>query len=292
MAIDQLQEKIRKQKNPCMVDFTVAKEHIPAHILTQERDFTHAYGRFCLELLEGLAGKLPGVRFSFACFAALGSEGLILLTKLLDSAKNLGYYVLLDMPEALSALAAGHIAQRVNSEDSPWYCDGILTSAYIGTDAIHSYLSCMENNQKDLFVVLRTSNRTAPQLQDLLTGGRLAYMSMADQLNRLADKLVTRCGYSRLAAVGAASSVDCLRALRTKHKTMFLLLDGSDYPNANMKNCSAAFDQLGRGAVACVGLSVTAAWQTEGTDGTDYVEAACRSVDRIKKNLSRYITVL
>ena len=214
------------------------------------------------------------------------------LAKLCSSFEGQYDYVLLDMPEGLSALAARQIAQSIQSEDCPWSYDGILTSAYIGTDAISAYLSGMENNNKDLFVVLRTSNRTAPQMQDLLTGGRLAYMAMADQLNRLGDKLVTRGGYSRLAAVGAAASVDCLRSLRTRYKTMFLLLDGSDYPNANMKNCSAAFDQLGRGAVACVGLSVTAAWQAEESDGKDYVECACRSVDRIKKNLARYVTVL
>lgn len=291
MAIERLQEKIRKQKNPCMVDFTVAKAHIPQHIVSEERDFTHAYGRFCIELLEGLAGKVPAVRFSFGMLAALGAEGLTLLAKLLDTARDLGYYVLLDMPEALSALSAEHMAGCMQ-QGSPWCCDGILTGAYIGTDAIKAYLSAMEHNDQDLFVVLRTANATAPQMQDLLTGGRLAYMAMADQMNRLADKLITRSGYSRLAAVGAASSVDCLRSLRGKYKNMFLLLDGSDYPNANMKNCSAAFDQLGRGAVACVGLSVTAAWQTEQSDGTDYVDCACRSAERIKKNIARYVTIL
>lgn len=292
MAIERLQEKIRKLKNPCVVDFNAEKEHIPAHILTQERNFVHAYGRFCTELLEGLAGKVPGVRFSFGSFAVLGTEGLTLLARLLDLAKRLGFYVLLDMPEALSALSAGHMALHVKEEGSPWSCDGILTSAYIGTDAIKAYLSAMNDSDRDLFVVLRTANRTAPEVQDLLTGGRLAYMALADQLNRLGGSLIGRGGYSRLAAVGAASSADCLRSLRGKYKAMFLLLDGSDYPNANVKNCSFAFDQLGRGAAACVGLSVTAAWQTEGSDGQDYVECACRSTDRIKKNFARYITIL
>lgn len=292
MAIDRLQEKIRKLKNPCIVDLSAAKEHIPPHILSQERSFTHAYGRFCTELLEGLSGKVPGVRFSFGSFAVLGTEGLTLLSRLLDQAKKLGFYVILDVPEALSALAAQNMAQAVLEEGSLWTCDGILTSAYVGTDALKAYVSGLKESGKDLFVVLRTSNRTAPELQELLTGGRLVYMALADQLNRLGDPLVGRGGYSQLAAVGAASSADCLRSLRTKYKTMFLLLDGGDYPNANAKNCSFAFDQLGRGAAACVGLSVTAAWKTEETDGADFVEAALRSVERIKKNFARYITIL
>ena len=292
MAIDKLQEKIRKLKNPCVLDLSAHLEHIPPHILEAERGFVRGYGRFCAELLDGLSDKVPGVRFSFANFAVLGTDGLTLLVRLLDQAKKLGYYVILDMPEALSAMSAQSMCKAVMEEGSLLPCDGILTCAYIGSDGIKPYVSELKESGKDLFVVLRTSNRTAPELQDLLTGGRLVYMALADQLNRLGSSLVGRGGYSQLAAVGAAASADCLRALRSKYKTMFLLLDGSDYPNANVKNCSFAVDQFGRGAAACVGLSVTAAWQTEETDGLDFVEAAIRSVERIKKNFARYITIL
>lgn len=292
MAIERLQEKIRKLKNPCIVDFSADAESIPPHILREERDFVHAYGRFCTELLEGLAGKVPGARFSFGGFAVLGTEGLTLLARLLDQAKKLGFYVILDMPESLSAMAAKNMAEAVFSQDSAWSCDGILTSAYIGSDGLKPWVSGLKDSGKDLFVVLRTSNKTAPELQELLTGGRLVYMALADQLNRLGLPLTGRSGYSQVAAVGAASSADCLRNLRNKYPGMFLLLDGADYPNANTKNCSSAFDKLGHGAAACVGLSVTAAWQNEDTDGADFAECACRSVERIKKNFARYITIL
>lgn len=290
--MERLQEKIRKLKNPCLVDLSVERTHIPKHLLAQERDFVHAYGRFAIEIMEGLAGKVPGVRFSFAWFSVLGTDGLSMLSKLLDQAKRLGFYVVLDMPESLSALGAAHMAQQVFAEGSLWACDGILTSAYIGSDALKPWVAGLAESKKDLFVVLRTANRTAPELQELLTGGRLMYMALADQLNRLGQPLIGRSGYSSVAAVGAASSADCLRNLRNKHPGMFLLLDGADYPNANTKNCSSAFDRLGHGAVASVGLSVTAAWQNEGSDGVDFVECACRSVERIKKNFARYITIL
>lgn len=292
MAIERLQEKIRKLKTPCIVDMSAAAEHIPPHIRQEERDYVHAYGRFCTELLEGLAGKVPGVRFSFGGFAVLGTDGLTLLSRLLDQAKKLGFYVILDMPEALSAMAAKNMADTVLAPQSLWNCDGILLSAYIGSDSLKPWVSGLSNSGKDLYVVVRTSNKTAPELQELLTGGRLMYMALADQLNRLGLPLTGRSGYSQVAAVGAASSADCLRNLRNKYLGMFLLLDGADYPNANTKNCSSAFDKLGHGAAACVGLSVTAAWQSEESDGTDFVECACRSAERIKKNFARYITIL
>lgn len=292
MAIDKLQEKIRKLKNPCIVDFTADRSYIPKHILAQEHDFVHAYGRFCGELMEALQGKVPGVRYSFGSFALLGTEGLTMLSKLLSQAKALGFYVILDIPDAVSAFGATIAANIMFEEGSAWTCDGILTGAYIGTDGLKPYVSGLKNSGKDLFAVVRTSNKTAPEIQDLLTGGRLVYMAIADQLNRLGANMVGKSGYSAVAAVGAASSVDCLRNLRGKYKQMFLLLDGSDYPNANAKNCSYAFDGLGHGAAACMGLSITGAWKAEGSDGKDYIDCALRAADRAKKNILRYINIL
>lgn len=91
--------------------------------------------------------------------------------------------------------------------------------------------------------------------------------------------------------MAAASSADSLRTLRTKYKYIFLLLDGFDYPNANAKNCSFAFDALGHGAMACAGLSVTAAWM-DNDSPSEYVIAAVNAAERAKKNLNRYVTIL
>jgi hypothetical protein len=92
--------------------------------------------------------------------------------------------------------------------------------------------------------------------------------------------------------MSAATSGDSLRNLRMKYNHLFLLVDGYDYPSANAKNCSFAFDRLGHGAAVCVGSSITGAWLQEGSDGADYMECALSACDRIKRNLSRYITVL
>ena len=72
-----------------------------------------------------------------------------------------------------------------------------------------------------------------------------------------------------------------------------MLLDGFDYPNANAKNCSNAFDKFGHGAIACGGTSITCAWkQVEGSDGRDFGEHAVAAAERMKKNLTRYTTIM
>ena len=291
MSIDKLQEKIRKFKNPLVVDFSFRSEHIPGEILERNETFIGAYKEYCLDLLDGLKDVVPAVRFNFSIFALMGDNGLETLAEILRYAKDYGYYVLLDSVETLSAQSAEFAAETLLGSETSWCFDGLITTAYIGSDALRPYIARLKDSGKALFVVARTANRSAPELQDLLTGSRLAHLAVVDHVNRFAESLVSRSGYSQVGVVSGASSADSLRTLRAKYKSIFLLLDGADYPNANAKNCSFAFDRLGHGAAACTGLSVIAAWQEVEGSG-EYVKAAVQAAVRYRKNLTRYITVL
>ena len=68
--------------------------------------------------------------------------------------------------------------------------------------------------------------------------------------------------------------------------------DGYDYPNANAKNCSFGFDKFGHGAAACGGNAIACAWKEGESDGSDFLEKAKAAAERMKKNLTRYVTVL
>ncbi len=289
MAIDRLQEKIRKTKNPTVVVFEAFPGIIPPAILEQERSVAAAYCRFASELLTALQGVVGALRFGFGSFALLGEGGLQSLSALVHKAKDLGYYVILDLPELLSAMAAENAVDMLLREDTAYPCDGVVVGAYLGSDILKPFSKWCKQG-KTLFPVVRTGNKSATELQDLLTGGRLVHTAAADIVNRLGEASLGRSGYSNIGVLAAASSADSLRGLRAKYKRLFLLLDGYDYPNANAKNCSYAFDNLGHGAAACAGISVTGAWKECQSD--DYAGCAVEAAERAKKNLTRYITVL
>ena len=83
MSIDVLQDKIRKLKNPAMVDLALAASDLPCVLLEQEGSDAKAYGRFCMEMLENLKTIVPAVRVCFTAFALMGPEGLEELTKVM-----------------------------------------------------------------------------------------------------------------------------------------------------------------------------------------------------------------
>jgi len=292
MSIDTAQERIRKMKNPSMVDLALNASDLPAHLLEQEGNTAAAYGRFCREILDKLKGCVPAARIGFTAFALLGAGGITELQKTLSAAKAMGYYVALESPYILSPMMASGVAEAVFGEKALYPCDGLIIPAYPGSDILKPFLPFVREGKKAVFPVVRTSNKTAPEIQDLLSGSRLVHAAAADLINRFGADNTGKFGYARVGIVAGANSAESLRNLRTKYPRLFLLLDDMDYSGCNAKICGNAFDKFGHGALVCAGPTITAAWKTAGTDGLDYLDQALAAAERMKKNLTRYVTVL
>lgn len=204
MSIDVLQEKIRKTKNPSMVDLSLNISDLPPHLLAEEGCAAKAYGRFCREVLEKLTGFVPAVRLGFAAFAVLGAEGIEVMSDVLPEASRRGYYVALEAPYVLSPMMASGVADSAFGENAVYPCDGLIISSYPGSDVIKPFLSYVKDGKKDLFPVVRTSNKSGSELQDLLTGSRLVHAAAADLINRFGADNIGKNGYARVGAVAGA----------------------------------------------------------------------------------------
>ena len=287
MSVDLLQEKIRKSKCPIIVDMSVDVLQIP-ECVRQDKTPAKAYYAYCSAMLRGLKDMVPGVRFDFDHCAILGA--LEELSDLMEFARQLGFYVLLDAPSILSPKQATRAACLL---DDHWGypCHGVIANPYIGSDAIKPFLPfCKEG--KSVFFAVRTPNKSAVELQDLMTGSRLMHVAAADTVKRLGESILGKCGYSQIGAVTAATNANAVMGLRTKFNRMFLLVDGLDYPGGNGKNCAYGFDRFGHGCAISVGPAITAAWMAEGADPAEYVALAQQAAERIRNNMARYVTIL
>lgn len=285
MSVDVLQEKIRKSKNPTVLELNLSVADLPPRYEKNAED----YGKYCRGMLDALKSLIPAVRFSFSAFAL--NSTLEELRDTMGYAAELGYYVLLDAPEILSPAAAKMTAEALLGEAGIYPCDGVVISGYLGSDVIKPFLPYCKKGKKDLFVVVRTANKSAPELQDLLSGSRLVHAAAADHVNRYGADTAEKFGYTCVGILAAASAAESLRSLRSKYPKLFLLLDGYDYPNSNAKNCSFAFDRYGHGAAVC-SSGITCAWKDEADAAVDGYEFARSAAERMKKNLTRYVTIL
>lgn len=287
MSVDILQEKIRKTKSPVIVDLSLKLSHVPAHIREGKTE-VQALDAYSRALMTALKGKVPGVRFSFDQWALLGA--LDTFAELTAFASELGFYVLVDGPAVPTTWAAERACVLL-SDDSAYRCDGLILCPYIGTDAVKPFVPYCKNG-KSVFFVARSANKSAVELQDMMTGSRLVHVAAADHVKRLGETIIGKCGYSQIGVLTAATNANAVSGLRLKFKTTFLFVDGLDYPGGNGKNCSYGFDRFGHGCAIGVGPAITAAWTGEGCDEADFAELAVQAAERIRSNMCRYVTIL
>lgn len=286
MSVDLLQEKIRKLKNPSMVSFALDVSQVPPQLILEEQAPVEAWTSYALGLLDALRGLVPAVRFCMGSFALHGKAGMDALERCVERAGELGFYVAVDGPELTSAPMAKLAAEALTNAQG-WHA--MVIGVYPGSDVVKPFVNVCKSG-KAVFCVARTGNKSAPELQDLLTGSRLVHTAAADMVNRYGETILGRYGYSQLGVLLGAAGGSGIKSLRPKYPTQFFLIDGYDWTGANAKNCSYGFDKLGHGAVACAAESVTAAWK-EAPEGEPYA-AAVAAAERMKRALTRYVTVL
>ena len=306
MGVDVLQAKIRKMKNPTMVCLSPSPADIPAPLLRaakeQYGDTLRAAAESCKQfsfaILDALADLVPAVSIVSGAFSALGADGVAAMQEVLRHAAECGYYVLLDLMRADLGSTAQSMAdacfgsiQVGESAFTPYPCDGILTNAYLGSDSLKPFLQYCKDG-KNVFFIARSSNKSAREVQDLLSGDRVVYQVMADLAMRWSTDLIGRNGYSEVGLSVGGTNASVLRQLRAKYDRLFFLVPGFGAQGATAKDVQYAFDKFGYGAVVLAGRSIVCAWQKVEGSEADFTGAARAAAVKMKSQLASYITVL
>lgn len=306
MSIDALQEKIRKLKNPTMLCLCPTYEHIPAHIRKAAQEAhgetlaaaAEAYRTFCFEILDTMQELIPAVSVELGCFSPLGADGIAAMQQVMQRAKELGYYVLFDMmradlPPAVDDLASACFGEIKIGENAftPYACDGVMLSGYLGGDGVLPFTKyCAEG--KNVFLVAHSSNKSAREVQDLLSGDRVVYQVMADLAMRWSQKLFGRYGYSEIGIAAGLPNAEVMRMLRQTYDRLFLLVPGFGTQGGAAKHTEYAFDRMGHGACIMAGRSILYAYEKKESDGSDYLEHALAAAQKMRDTLRVYTTVL
>ncbi len=310
MSMDILQEKIRQKKNPTVAGLDPRLDYIPAHILEEAyakygqtlQGAAEAYRLFCRGLIDALKDIVPAVKPQSAYFEVLGSAGIAVLEEICAYAREQGLYVIMDAKrgdigttcEAYAAAYLGGI-QVGDNTFSPFDCDSVTVNGYLGTDALKPFTALCRERGKSIFLLVKTSNRSSRELQDLIAGDRVVHTIMADLAIRLTDKeqLLGSSGFSAIGAVVGATHPRDLQALREKYPQLFFLVPGYGAQGGKAKDVQYAFDQFGHGAIVNSSRGIMCAWQKiEGSDGRDYQEAARNEAIRMRDDICRFVKIL
>lgn len=289
MSFEVLQDRICAMGNPTVAGLDARLAYVPP-FLTER--FVKEYGEtrraaaeaiyaFNCGLMDALCDIVPAVKPQSAYYELLGWEGMEMLERTIRCAKSKGLYVIADIKRGdigatASAYAEGWLgATAVGSRQIPCFdADCVTVNGYMGADAVKPFLNIANQADKSLFLLVRTSNPSAVDLQDLTMEGKHIYDVMGALAEEWGRGFEDKYGYSRVGAVVGATWPEQLSALRAAMPHTFFLVPGYGAQGGTAGDVKHAFDAQGHGAIVNSSRGIMCAWQKTGHNGEDYAEAA------------------
>ena len=307
MSFDILQDKIRAMKNPTVAGLDPRIEYVPAHIREAcDKEFgpglqstVEAIYRFNCGLMDALCDIVPAVKPQAAYYEMLGWRGMEMMERTIRYAQEKGFYVIADIKRGdigstAQAYAEGWLGKTsVAGEMRPMFAaDCVTLNGYMGIDAIQPFLDVARAENKSMFILVKTSNPSGGDLQDMVAGDRVVYTVMGDLTERWGKGTEGKYGFQCTGAVVGATYPSDMRTLRKRMEKTFFLVPGYGAQGGTAEDVQYAFNKYGHGAIVNASRSIMCAWKKTGRDGLDYQEAARAAAIAMRDDICKYVTIV
>lgn len=303
---DRLLNKIEEFNNPTVMGLDPVSDYIPDFIrekyLKQCSSVEEATGMAIVEfncrLIDAVKGIVPAVKPQYAYYEMFGIEGIKALKATISHAKKSGMIVIADakrndIGSTASAYASSIIGKTKwidQSLSAVYDADAVTVNAYLGIDGILPFIKECEERGKGLFILVRTSNPSAVEFQDLvLETGKPLYTAVAQKVYEWGRNLTGETGYSSIGAVVGATWPEQARELRQQMKNSIILVPGYGAQGGSAESCAENFNRDGKGAIVNASRSLMCAYKKDGFAPEQFEEATYREAMRMKDDLCNAI---
>lgn len=310
MFIDRLAARVKELENPTVMGLDPKLEYIPLSIRKKN---TEIYGNtfkaasesileFNRRLIDAVADIIPAIKPQLAYYEMYGTEGLKAFAETVRYGHEKGMLVIADgkrndigsTSEAYSRAYLGRTLLENNVSEPVYDADALTVNGYLGFDGIKPLTEDCIKYRKGIFVLVKTSNPSSVQLQDMVVeDGRKVYEVMADLVAEWGRNVMGNCGYSSVGAVVGATWPQELRSLRERMPGIWFLVPGYGAQGGGAGNVAGAFDKNGLGAVINASRSLMCAyrlgrWKEKFSE--EEFDSACRAeAIHMRNELQKYM---
>ena len=232
----------------------------PARLIAPARQAATATGRtaaeqaaaavalHCRLLIEAAAPACVAVKLQLACFERLGAPGWDALAKAADAAHEQGLLVIADGKRGDVPHTAEAYAQALlGSTPTPWGevpglgADAVTANPLLGQDALEPIVGAARACGGGVFVLVRTSNPGAAEIQDQPPGEAALHRRLARLVSKLGEDGVGTSGLSDVGAVVGATQPGLIPGLRALMPRAVFLLPGVGAQGGEVESLRAAF---------------------------------------------------
>lgn len=297
--IDALLSRIDALNNPTVVGLDPTLEMIPSYL--REEKFAQ-YGKtpeavaemfltFNRAILTAVQGIVPAVKPQIAFYERYGLAGLSAYEKTAALAKEMGFVVIGDIKRGdIGSTAAAYAAHIGGTEIAGerfdlWHEDFVTVNPYLGIDGIQPFIDACNKENKGIFVLVKTSNPSSSQLQDILVDSKPVYLHVAalvDEWGRGARALPLQPCMRRGRRAAPAEGARVRAAL----PHTFFLVPGYGAQGGTAEDIRGFFDKDGRGCIVNSSRGIIAAYKKNEKYGEhDFADAARDAALAMKKDI-------
>ena len=275
LIIDKLYERVEERGVVCL-GLDTALDYIPSHVL-EGRTVSEALFEFNKEIIDATLDVVACFKVQIAYYEALGIEGLIAYKNTLQYLREKDAIIIADIKRGDIAATASQYAKAHFTGD--FEADFITLSPYMGMDSIEPYLPYMKEGKKGVFVLVRTSNPGAEDIENIDTkDNSKVYKVVGDKLTKMGENVKGECGYSAIGGVIGCTHVEEGKEIRSRYNDMFFLIPGYGAQGGKAEDV-ALYLNNGNGGVVNSSRGILLAYKKENRE-TEY--AACAREEAIK----------
>ena len=258
--IDRLIEKIKQTDNPSVVGLDTNFDYLPDELragVADLRGAAQAIAEFNRNVIDNICDIVPAVKVQIAYYEMYGVEGMKTFAETLAYASKKGMYVMTDAKRndigaTAECYAKAYLGKTfVNgASETAFDSDFLTVNAYLGSDGIVPFLKWMKERDKGIFVLVKTSNPSSGELQDMrLSDGKTVYEYMGQLVEEWGKNCRGKYGYSDVGAVVGATHPAQAEILRKQMPHTFFLIPGYGAQGGTARDLKVCFDADGMGGI-------------------------------------------
>ena len=162
----------------------------------------------------------------------------------------------------------------------------VLISLIKKSDGIQPFVNDCKTFDKAIFALVKTSNPSSGELQDLLVGDEHIYEKVAQCVNKWNEETIGKSGYGAVGAVVGATYPEQAKVLRKLMPKSYFLVPGYGAQGGGAEGVKPCFNEDGLGAIVNSSRGIMCAYKKGDWKEEQFAEAARAEAIRMKNDLT------
>ena len=275
--INQLVSKIKKLNAPIVVGLDPMLNYVPEHIkkaaFEQFGETLEGAGeaiwQYNKQIIDCVYDLIPAVKPQIAMYEQFGIPGMVAYQRTVDYCREKGLVVIGDIKRGdigstSEAYAVGHLGKVTvgSNRISAFNEDFATVNPYLGSDGINPFIKVCKEENKGLFILVKTSNPSSGEFQDQLVNGRPLYELVGEKVAQWGEEHMGD-EYSYIGCVVGATYTKMGEVLRKIMPKTYILVPGYGAQGGKAEDLKPYFNEDGLGAIINSSRGIIAAYKQE-----------------------------